>query len=234
MVFDLMVRLTCETQMVRYPLLSSRETPSMSTNFTCFQNKPTFHQGCQKNYLVPKRCHHSWFIFWYLEEKLSHLCEFGGVLFEAVEVIFGQDEESLFPSANKESNYWTHKMVKILVSPDNWCNLRFASLNINDGKSLDRNMHNYFHHRHHHHHQLVWCITLWRPQPIDHENQFQFQFSFQFPGRRIDNSCPWKTLLVCLNHFDCCARFLNSHFSLPSSYHWRIVNCTWPLEESNF
>ena len=41
----------------------------------------------------------------YLEEKLSHLCEFGGVLFEAVEVIFGQDEESLFPSANKESNY---------------------------------------------------------------------------------------------------------------------------------
>ena len=66
-------------------------------------------------------------------------------------------------------------------------------------------MHHYFHH----HHQLVWCIRLWRPQPIDHENQFHFQFSFQFPGRRIDNSCPWKTLLVCLNHFDCCARFLN-------------------------
>ena len=39
----------------------------------------------------------------YLEEKLSHLCEFGGVLFEAVEVIFGQDEEPLFPSANNMS-----------------------------------------------------------------------------------------------------------------------------------
>ena len=34
--FYVMVWLTCETQMVRYPLLSSRETPSMSTNFTCF------------------------------------------------------------------------------------------------------------------------------------------------------------------------------------------------------
>ena len=104
--FDLMVPLTCETQMVRYPLLSSRETPSMSTNFTCFSKKSQHFTRARstknkKKYATNVLIH----ISLYLEEELSHLCEFGGVLFEAVEVIFGQDEESLFPSANKESNY---------------------------------------------------------------------------------------------------------------------------------
>ena len=107
-IFDLMVQLTCETQMVRYPLLSSRETPSMSTNFTCFSKKVNISPGLStKNAVSAKKDATNVLIHisLYLEEELSHLCEFGGVLFEAVEVIFGQDEESLFPSANKESNY---------------------------------------------------------------------------------------------------------------------------------